>query len=131
MQAARRPTWRLLTALLMGAAGLFCAAAIAPPVGEAFAREEARYATAEISRAALPREAQEVLRAITHGGPFAFERDGVVFGNYERLLPQRQRGYYREYTVPTPGTRSRGARRIIAGSGAAHQHAIGTESDAA
>jgi ribonuclease T1 len=70
----------------------------------------------------LPREARETLRAIKRGGPFAFERDGVVFGNYERRLPQRNRGYYREYTVPTPGVKSRGARRIVSGAGAEYYY---------
>ena len=49
------------------------------------------------------------------GGPFAYRKDGVVFGNRERLLPLRPRGYYREYTVPTPQSRDRGARRIVCG----------------
>ena len=65
--------------------------------------------------AELPAEAHDTLLAIKQGGPFAYERDGVVFGNYERILPQRQRGYYREYTVRTPGARHRGARRIVCG----------------
>lgn len=90
--------------------------------GEALARNEALHETREIAYAALPREAQQTLQAIKEGGPFAFDRDGVVFGNYERRLPSRQRGYYREYTVPTPGVRSRGARRIIAGSHAEYYY---------
>ena len=65
--------------------------------------------------AELPTEARQTLRLIDQGGPFPVPRDGIVFGNYERRLPGRQRGYYREYTVPTPGLRSRGARRLIAG----------------
>ena len=63
----------------------------------------------------LPPEAVETLRAIEHGGPFRYSRDGVAFQNRERLLPERPRGYYREYTVPTPGENDRGARRIVAG----------------
>ena len=69
----------------------------------------------EIALAALPREARQTLDSIKRGGPFPYERDGVAFGNYERLLPPRDRGYYREYTVPTPGARNRGARRIVSG----------------
>lgn len=65
--------------------------------------------------AELPAEARDTLRAIKQGGPFAYERDGVVFKNYERILPKRPRGYYHEYTVKTPGIRHRGARRIISG----------------
>ena len=70
---------------------------------------------AEIRRADLPREAQQTLALIDRGGPFPYPRDGVVFGNYEHRLPAQRRGHYREYTVPTPGARNRGARRIIAG----------------
>lgn len=71
-----------------------------------------------IAVAALPIEAQETLRAIHRGGPFPYPyKDGSIFGNFERRLPQQARGYYREFTVPTPGRRDRGARRIIAGSG--------------
>ncbi|MBE0620742.1 MAG: ribonuclease [Burkholderiales bacterium] len=75
-------------------------------------------AIGEIPIAALPGEARAVLALIKAGGPFAYAKDGSVFGNRERLLPPRSRGYYREYTVPTPGARDRGARRIVAGSGA-------------
>ena len=52
---------------------------------------------------------------IFQGGPFAYEKDGTVFGNRERLLPGHARGFYREYTVATPGARNRGARRIVCG----------------
>jgi ribonuclease T1 len=65
----------------------------------------------------MPAEAQQVYRQIHRGGPFAYAKDGSVFGNRERLLPARNRGYYREYTVPTPGARDRGARRIVCGGG--------------
>lgn len=65
----------------------------------------------------LPVEARTTLQLIENNGPFPFQRDGVVFGNYEKCLPLKQRGYYREYTVPTPGLKTRGARRIITGSG--------------
>lgn len=68
-----------------------------------------------ISVAELPPQARDTLRAIKDGGPFAYPRDGVVFSNFERILPKRPRGYYHEYTVKTPGTHSRGARRIISG----------------
>lgn len=63
----------------------------------------------------LPREAHDTLRLIAHGGPFPHRQDGGVFQNRERLLPTRSRGYYREYTVRTPGARDRGARRIVSG----------------
>jgi ribonuclease T1 len=63
----------------------------------------------------LPVQAREVHRLIHEGGPFRYNKDGTVFGNRERLLPRRARGFYREYTVPTPGERDRGARRIVCG----------------
>lgn len=63
----------------------------------------------------LPREGQQMVALIRQGGPFASERDGVVFGNRERLLPIKKRGYYREYTVATPGLKHRGVRRIVCG----------------
>ena len=68
-----------------------------------------------IAVAELPAEARDTLRVIKRGGPFAYPRDGVVFKNYERILPQQPRGYYREYTVKTPRARNRGARRIVCG----------------
>lgn len=72
-------------------------------------------AEAEVGVDALPKEARTVLVQIRSGGPFRYERDGVTFGNRERLLPAKARGYYHEYTVPTPGARNRGARRIVCG----------------
>lgn len=63
----------------------------------------------------LPRQGVETYHLIRQGGPFPHEKDGVVFGNRERLLPAQKRGYYREYTVATPGVRSRGTRRIVCG----------------
>ncbi len=66
---------------------------------------------------ALPPQGRAVLAEIRAGGPFAFRRDGIVFGNREGRLPSRPRGYYAEFTVPTPGDRTRGPRRIIAGRG--------------
>ena len=72
---------------------------------------------AVVAAADLPREARETLSLIKAGGPFPYAKDGVVFGNYERILPRQKRGYYTEYTVRTPGVKSRGARRIVAGKG--------------
>jgi ribonuclease T1 len=73
---------------------------------------------ADIALSALPAEARQTLALIKRGGPFPYRKDGVAFGNREKHLPQREHGYYREYTVPTPGERDRGARRIVAGRGA-------------
>jgi ribonuclease T1 len=80
----------------------------------AFARESVADSR-EIAVAKLPAEARVVLERVRAGGPFPYERDGVTFGNRERLLPVRKRGFYHEYTVETPGAPNRGARRIICG----------------
>ncbi|MGA0612180.1 ribonuclease domain-containing protein [Caldimonas sp. KR1-144] len=69
----------------------------------------------QVALSQLPPEAQRTQRLIRAGGPFPYAKDGTVFGNRERLLPRAPRGYYREYTVPTPGSRDRGARRIVCG----------------
>ena len=71
----------------------------------------------DVPVSALPAEARVALARIKAGGPFAYAQDGSVFGNREKLLPPRSRGYYSEYTVNTPGARDRGARRIVAGAG--------------
>ena len=72
-------------------------------------------AAASVALGALPDEAQRTYRLIQVGGPFPYPKDGIVFGNRERQLPAKARGYYREYTVKTPGARDRGARRIVCG----------------
>ena len=101
---------KALLAILLGL--LF----LAPP---ALARGDAPAAAvaAEIAVAELPGEARQTIALIGKGGPFPYERDGVVFGNFEKQLPVQARGYYREYTVRTPGARNRGARRVVAGKG--------------
>ena len=71
----------------------------------------------EIAWTSLPLEARDTIALIRKGGPYPYAKDGAVFGNREALLPKQNRGYYREYTVKTPGQRSRGARRIIWGKG--------------
>ncbi len=68
-----------------------------------------------IALAQLPTQAQDMMKLIVAGGPFKYDKDGVVFGNRERILPAKSRGFYREYTVKTPGERTRGARRIVCG----------------
>lgn len=70
---------------------------------------------ATVAVAELPAQGRQTYRLIFEGGPFPYSKDGSVFGNRERLLPAQQRGYYREYTVKTPGSRDRGARRIVCG----------------
>ena len=71
----------------------------------------------EIRESALPVEGRRVLALIRAGGPYQYSQDNQVFGNFERVLPARDRNYYREYTVPTPGETDRGARRIVTGNG--------------
>jgi ribonuclease T1 len=71
----------------------------------------------EIRTAELPPEARQTLEQVKAGGPFSYPSDGRTFNNREAQLPKRERGYYREFTVPTPGARDRGARRIVAGRG--------------
>ncbi len=100
----------LLSRIVTGFA-LAATLAVLPPA--ALARGPAPLA--EVDASALPSEAQQVLARIHAGGPFRYDRDGVVFGNRERMLPPEHRGYYHEYTVRTPGARNRGARRIVCG----------------
>ena len=78
---------------------------------------------AVIHVAELPRQGQVTFELIRQGGPFPYDKDGAVFGNRERLLPGEKRGFYREYTVATPGSRDRGARRIVCGGPARAPHA--------
>ncbi|MDQ1057119.1 ribonuclease T1 [Arthrobacter globiformis] len=68
-----------------------------------------------IRESQLPAEGRRTLALIRKGGPYPYTRDGVTFGNFERILPRKASGYYKEYTVPTPGEPDRGARRIVAG----------------
>jgi len=71
----------------------------------------------DIAARELPSEARATLALIDRGGPFPYDRDGIVFRNFEKRLPLHERGYYREYTVRTPGVNHRGARRVVAGGG--------------
>lgn len=85
---------------------------MSPPV---VARDAATVDEAVVALAALPPEARTTHSLILSGGPFPYDKDGTVFGNRERLLPIKPRGFYREYTVKTPRSRDRGARRIVCG----------------
>lgn len=102
----------LLAVAMAGSLALGMSGAQARTSGPAMRDAGAANVVAESS---LPREAQQTLAAIRRGGPYAYAKDGVVFGNYEKRLPKQRRGYYHEYTVRTPGVRNRGARRIICG----------------
>jgi guanyl-specific ribonuclease Sa len=88
---------------------------VPPSLPRAPSPSPASDADADAWPAFLPPEAVDTLQRIAHGGPFAHRQDGATFQNREHRLPPQPRGYYREYTVETPGSRDRGARRIIAG----------------
>ena len=103
-------SWRGLLATL----GLALAAAAMPAAAQRGPAPE--HPAGEIPAAELPVEARATLELIQKGGPFPYAKDGAVFGNREGLLPKQRRGYYREYTVRTPGIRTRGARRIVGGA---------------
>ncbi|MCC8403470.1 ribonuclease [Paraburkholderia sp. MMS20-SJTN17] len=108
--------WLRIRGVLIGAVA-FCAWSTAP---SALARDYPARAGVEVevgtvALAQLPREAVNTLNLIAAGGPYPYQKDGIVFGNYERVLPVHRRGYYHEYTVPTPHARNRGARRIVCG----------------
>ena len=103
---------------LMGSASLrlalvLCLAVSSP--GLVHARRAMTEPAATIAIAQLPSPGRDMLALIYQGGPFRYDKDGTAFGNREKILPAKTRGYYREYTVKTPGERSRGARRIICG----------------
>ena len=100
---------------LAGLAYALLTVSLGTPVA-AFARQNAANpVSATIAVAELPPQGRTTYALIKDGGPFANEKDGSVFGNYERQLPKARRGYYLEYTVKTPGARNRGARRIVCG----------------
>ena len=97
------------------AASLFGCAAAKPAASRASTDPESGLKIVAV--ADLPKEAQATLKLIDQGGPYPYSRDGVVFGNLEKILPKHDRGYYHEYTVKTPGEKDRGARRIVTGNG--------------
>jgi ribonuclease T1 len=99
---------RLLSAAALAALSLLAASA-------ATARTASCAVGESIAARDLPKQGRDTLALIESGGPFASERDGIVFGNRERILPRERRGFYREYTVRTPGVKNRGARRIVCG----------------
>jgi len=118
-QLGRKSKWRLPRALILGI--LLASLLVAPHVGcDQLATDLDASAGAsgldEVGFDDLPPEALVTLDLIDSGGPFPYDRDGSVFHNYEGLLPAQADGYYREYTVETPGASNRGARRIVAGA---------------
>ena len=116
MSSRRRVTAALIGLLMLVAGGWVSHHAFAdPPAG---GRPVAVASTAGLpvrGLSQLPPQATQVWQLIRHGGPFPYRQDGGMFGNREARLPSRQAGYYREYTVPTPGEHDRGPRRLITG----------------
>jgi ribonuclease T1 len=115
---------RSLPALLAALLLPVFVAGVSPPVQ---AREQAATTTAVLEEVALedlPVQAGRTVALIRRGGPFPYRKDGTIFGNRERLLPPKRRGYYTEYTVPTPSARDRGARRIVAGGDPVHSEEL-------
>lgn len=113
--SCRPPWWQALqkTGLLLTLAGAVWATGSVQAKGAS--PETGPTAAEAVSLARLPVQAQATHRLILAGGPFAHRKDGSVFGNRERSLPRKPRGFYHEYTVDTPGSRDRGARRIVCG----------------
>jgi ribonuclease T1 len=107
---------RQLTTRALLSTAVVCAAAMPSLVVARQSPEEAA-TLGKIAVADLPKQGRETLTLIKQGGPFPYKKDGTTFGNRERLLPKQPRGYYSEYTVKTPFSRDRGARRIVAGKG--------------
>lgn len=111
--SGRRRLLQALSAIAVGITAVSYAS-------DALARRESAvqpYQTSQsvVPLSSLPVQAQDVHRRILNGGPFSYDKDGIVFGNRERSLPHRARGFYREYTVRTPGASGRGPRRIVCG----------------
>ena len=105
----------IVVVLLLGA-GWLASRGGAAPAGSGGTSAAGGSTTAGTVRAAdLPPEARHTLALVKSGGPYPYARDGIVFSNREGLLPREPSGYYREYTVVTPGSADRGARRIIVG----------------
>ena len=98
--------------LKLALTGLLLAGAV---VGVQARQQAATDPAASVPLSGLPAQGRETYQRIHQGGPFPYEKDGVVFGNRERILPAQKRGYYREYTVKSPETRNRGAQRIVCG----------------
>ncbi|MGV8960343.1 MAG: ribonuclease domain-containing protein [Stenotrophomonas sp.] len=113
----------LITAALLLVAGLWAMKVVqqppkpqfAPAISDTSSLPQTRPEIRDSLPPFLPAEARKMIPLIQRGGPFAHRQDGSVFGNREQRLPQRPRGYYREYTVDTPGLSHRGARRIVTG----------------
>ncbi|MFJ8033411.1 MULTISPECIES: ribonuclease domain-containing protein [unclassified Streptomyces] len=99
----------------IGAAGALLSALLVGGTVSVTTADAATASVGSICHSALPSQADDTLKLIDQGGPFPYDQDGTVFSNREGVLPTRQSGYYHEYTVKTPGSPDRGARRIVTG----------------
>ncbi|GED88139.1 ribonuclease domain-containing protein [Streptomyces sp. NPDC091412] len=108
---------RVLAGLLVTLAVLLTGCSPSGPGGSDPSAPSWAHGMATISQSRLPAEARQTLALVDKGGPYPYRQDNTVFGNFEGRLPKEPRGYYHEYTVRTPGSRDRGARRIVTGRG--------------
>lgn len=108
---------RVLAGLLVTLAVLLTGCSPSGPAGSDPSAPSWAHGMATISQSRLPAEARQTLDLVDKGGPYPYRQDNTVFGNFEGRLPKEPRGYYHEYTVRTPGSRDRGARRIVTGQG--------------
>jgi ribonuclease T1 len=122
----RRPLARIVLIGALVFTGVLLAG-IAAVIRQDRPHEQTSASIAEVSLAALPRQARDTVALIKQGGPFPYRKDGSAFGNREQRLPRQPRGYYTEYTVKTPSERDRGRRRIVAGKGVTGNPATGAE----
>ncbi|PZG89557.1 ribonuclease [Streptomyces sp. NTH33] len=106
----------------IGAAGALLSALLVGGTVAAGPADAAATAVGSICYSALPSQAYDTLRLIDKGGPFPYSQDGAVFQNREGVLPKQSTGYYHEYTVVTPGSPDRGARRIVTGQKTREDH---------
>jgi len=109
LKAVANRAYKAIVACALGAA------VVLAPAGVGARQWQDPPASSPIALAELPKEGRATYALIHEGGPFPYDKDGSVFGNRERQLPAKKRGYYREYTVRTPGVAHRGARRIVCG----------------
>ena len=107
-------TVKILFALVIGLVGVAVPAGAGQAAVQAACGNTSGYAKVNLS--ALPSQATDTVRLIQKGGPYPYPQDGTVFQNREKILPLCSGGYYHEYTVKTPGSSTRGARRIVTGN---------------
>ncbi len=104
---------RRLLAVLLGLCALLAGCAAQPAAPTQSVATEGRSGLLAVALSSLPRQAQDTYDLILAGGPYPYRQDGQVFGNREALLPAADYGWYREYTIPTPGSADRGAQRFV------------------